>query len=67
MPRMRCVRQIRWSGEAGDVLPDDDFDYEKFVAEEFRSHSVKPHGLHWRWWVAAVVLLLAFVLLLLVR
>ena len=41
---------------------EDDFDYDRFVAEEFGS-SPKPAGTKTIWWVTAVVLLLALVLL----
>jgi hypothetical protein len=43
-------------------LPDDDFDYDDFVAREF---GLKPHrriGIQWYWWVTAVVLLVMIVL-----
>ncbi|MGI9086390.1 MAG: zinc ribbon domain-containing protein [Chthoniobacterales bacterium] len=39
-------------------LPDADFDYERFVREEFGS-SPKPPGLRAIWWITALVLLLA--------
>ena len=48
-------------------LPDDEFDHDEFVREEFgdpQSKSglppIKPHGLHWVWWAAGVLLILAF-------
>ena len=43
-------------------LPDDEFDYDKFVQEEFGKRGgsrMKPSGLSWFWWVVAVILLLA--------
>jgi hypothetical protein len=40
-------------------LPDDDFDYEEFTRREFGGDGVKPEGISWIWWVAAVVLLAA--------
>ncbi len=54
-----------WREDAGDGLdlPDDDFDYDAFVAEEFGGKSPVPRGLHPIWWVAAVVTLLAFLAL----
>jgi hypothetical protein len=47
-------------------LPDDEFDYDEFVKEEFGSKSpsspqIKPAGLSWVWWIAGILLLLAFV------
>ena len=40
-------------------LPDDDFDYDKFVKKEF-GRSIKPVGIKPVWWVTAVLLILAF-------
>ena len=37
-------------------LPDEDFDYDKYVAEEFGDRRAKPRGIHWLWWVTALVL-----------
>lgn len=42
-------------------LPDDNFDYEKFVSEEFGSGRAKPRGIHWVWWLTALLLVLLFV------
>jgi hypothetical protein len=55
-----------WAGSAhaGNLgLPDEDFDYNKFVKEEFGSRSPKPRGIHWLWWLTALLLILAFLLL----
>ena len=49
-------------GADGLNLPDDDFDYDAYVAREF---GRKPHrriGIAWYWWVTAVVLLVMIVL-----
>lgn len=42
----------------GAGLPEEDFDYERFVEEEF-GKPVKPHGLSTFWWVAAILVILA--------
>jgi ribosomal protein L40E len=42
-------------------LPDEDFDYDDFVAREFGG---KPHhriGIKWWWWLTAAVLLACFI------
>ena len=39
-------------------LPDDEFDYQKFVAEEF-GRGVRRPAIGWFYWVVAVVLLVA--------
>ena len=48
-------------------IPTEDFDYDRFVKEEFGTGSdrVKPRGIHWVWWVTALILilLLAFLFL----
>jgi len=42
-------------------IPDDDFDYDEFVREEFGSaEKLKPRGITWLWWVVALLLALAF-------
>ena len=46
-------------------LDDDEFDYGEFVEREFGEgpeKKVVPHGLHWFWWLIALGLILAFVL-----
>jgi hypothetical protein len=45
-------------------LPDENFDYETFVKEEFGS-SAKPRRLHWFWWLTALLLVLTLLFLLL--
>ena len=44
-------------------LPDEEFNYEEFVKEEFGSGVGKPRGIHWLWWVTAIILVVLFVLL----
>lgn len=58
--------QTGWSEEAqldGLDLPDDNFDYNEFVKEEFGSKTPVPRGIHWFWWVIGILILVAFVLL----
>jgi len=45
-------------------LPDDSFNYESFVREEFGGPQPAPPGAAWRWWVvvAIVFLILAGIL-----
>ncbi len=38
-------------------LPDDDFDYDEFVAKEFGHIPHKKLGIKWYWWVLGVVIL----------
>lgn len=54
-----------WSGETaadGLDLPDDEFDYEDFVAREFGNTPAKRTGVSPLWWWAALLLLIVFVL-----
>jgi hypothetical protein len=38
-------------------LPDDEFDYDEFVKEEFGgANKVRPRGISWLWWIVAVAL-----------
>jgi len=41
-------------------LPDEDFDYEEFVKQEFGS-SPKPAAIKTAWWITAILLLAAFI------
>jgi len=46
--------------EAGLGLPDESFDYDKFVQEEFGEHPARPRGLAWGWWLVALLTLALF-------
>lgn len=56
-----------WREEAtatdGLDLPEEDFDYDAYVREEFESR-VKPRGMTTGWWLVAILVALAFVALL---
>ena len=54
-----------WKEDAnldGLSLPDDDFNYEEFVKEEFEN-EIAPRGFSPLWWITAILLLLALVAL----
>lgn len=40
-------------------IPDENFDYDRFVKEEFGG-TPKPRGISWLWWTTALVLVLVF-------
>ena len=40
-------------------LPDDDFDYDEFVKQEFGS-SIKPAGIKMWWWITGIILIALF-------
>jgi uncharacterized membrane protein YvbJ len=39
-------------------LPDEEFDYGRFVKEEFENPKSYSSGLHWFWWIVAAILLI---------
>ena len=43
-------------------LPDQDFDYDEFIREEF-GHTPKPAGIKTIWWIVAIVLTVLFVVI----
>jgi predicted nucleic acid-binding Zn ribbon protein len=46
----------------GVDLPDDDFNYDDFVKQEFGSRA-KPPQLKMIWWIAGILLIVAFLLM----
>lgn len=63
-PECGACDKSGWSGQAessGLGLPDDDFDYRKFIENEF-GETPKKSPMHWVWWLAAVLALLGFLL-----
>jgi len=64
-PGCGADEQTGWSEEAaasGLNLPDEEFDYEGFVEEEFGAKKPKPRGVHWIWWVVGAALAALLVL-----
>ena len=58
-PECGADESTGWSETAyasGLGLPDEKFDYDEYVKEEFGSRSPKPRGLHWVWWLTALLL-----------
>jgi hypothetical protein len=51
-----------WSEKASTDhlgLPDDQFDYDEFVKEEFGPQGkIRPRGISWLWWIVAVILVI---------
>ncbi len=63
-PECGSDEETGWSEAAESShldLPDDSFDYDKFVENEFGGEKVKPPTRSWFWWVVAVMLLLVVV------
>jgi hypothetical protein len=62
-PECGADEETGWSEDAGTEgleLPEENFNYEEFVKREFSGRkSPVPHGIHWFWWVIAVLILAA--------
>lgn len=43
----------------GTDIPDDDFDYDEFIAKEFGKNPIRKSGLAWYWYLVAVFLILS--------
>ena len=69
-PECGSDEKTGWSAESAEQaryadldLPDEDFNYEEFVKREFSPQSkVVPRGIHWFWWLTAVLIIAAMVL-----
>jgi hypothetical protein len=61
-PECGADERSGWREDVADGLdlPEEEFDYGEFVQKEF-GREVKPTGIGWAWWAAAVAALLAFV------
>jgi hypothetical protein len=62
-PECGADEKTGWSEAArtdGLDLPDQDFDYEDFVKREFGGKSPVPRGIHWFWWIIALLVVIAF-------
>lgn len=63
-PHCGADAQSGWKEETttdGLDLPDDSFDYDNFINEEF-GQSYKPSQLKPIWWITALVLLIVFII-----
>ena len=62
-PKKRTKRSWEQSNAYDGLdLPDDDFDYDDFVAREFGQTPHRTIGIKWYWWVTAIAMLLAMAL-----
>ena len=66
-PECGSDEETGWSNDAhasGLDIPDDEFDYDKFVKQEFGARSeMKPRGMHWFWWLIGILLVVGFLLM----
>ena len=66
-PECGSDEETGWSEEAAAAdlgLPDEEFNYDEFVKEEFGpgGKSPVPKGIHWAWWVTAILVIMAFII-----
>jgi zinc-ribbon domain len=57
-PECGSDEETGWSEEArydNLNLPDENFDYDDFVKAEFAGERALPHGIHWFWWISAIL------------
>jgi hypothetical protein len=62
-PECGADEQTGWSEAArtgGLDLPDENFEYDEFIKREFGDESPVPRGVHWFWWVIALLVVVAF-------
>jgi len=67
-PACGSCEETGWSSSAHAErlgVPDDSFDYDRFVQEEFGGGSHRPPNRRRVWWVAACVVLAVFLALIL--
>ena len=58
--KRRNSKKHSWEQDAshdGTDLPDEDFDYDEFVAREFGKTPHRLIGIQWYWWLLAAALL----------
>lgn len=68
-PHCGADEQTGWNEEAthldGLDLPDEEFNYDEFVKNEFGSPpAVKPRAVSWLWWTVGIIAVMAFLCLL---
>lgn len=64
-PECGSDEKTGWSDSANADrlgIPDEKFDYEGFIAEEFGSPHARPRGISWLWWLTALILVLLLLL-----
>jgi hypothetical protein len=65
-PECGSDEKTGWSEESKTEaldLPESEFDYDDFVEREFGNKSPVPRGLHWFWWLVAILVLAAIAVL----
>jgi uncharacterized membrane protein YvbJ len=63
-PQCGSCEETGWSEKAQADhldLPDEEFDYEDYLQREFAPEGRLPRGIHWFWWLMAIILIILFV------
>lgn len=60
-PECGADEKTGWAGESYEPdpdLPDDEFDYDQFVRNEFGGgpREIKTRGISWGWWIVGLAL-----------
>lgn len=64
-PECGSDEQTGWSEQAetgGLDIPEENFDYDDFVKKELGDKGPVPRGIKWYWWVIAIAVLAALLL-----
>jgi hypothetical protein len=64
-PDCGADEETGWSDNAHSEslgLPDEEFDHDRFVKEEFGG-ATRPRGISWLWWITALALVCLFLFL----
>lgn len=65
-PECGSDERTGWSEQARSDnlnLPDEHFDYDDFVQREFEGRRIIPRGIHWFWWIIAILVTASLVYL----
>ena len=65
-PECGSDEQTGWSAEAHYDhlnLPDENFDYDDFVKREMAGERAIPRGVHWFWWLVAILVVAGLICL----
>jgi hypothetical protein len=62
----QCNQLDPWEQDDTEIydgldLPDDKFDYQQFLKNEFGDKKINTNGLSLFWWIVAIILLIALI------
>ena len=63
-PECGSDEETGWSAKAryDDLdLPEENFAYEDYVKREFGGERIVPRGVHWFWWIVAILVVVGLV------